>query len=80
MRAPGGRAASHSISWAGTDPATESAAGPFGAWLALLGGPSRITVLQGVEMGDPSRIDVDVSDGIVISGNVLVRGIGTIDL
>ena len=58
------------------DPATGSAAGPFGGWLARLGGPSRITVLQGVEMGDPSRIDVDVSDGIVISGRVLVRSIG----
>ncbi len=62
------------------DPATGSAAGPFGGWLALHGGPSRITVLQGVEMGDPSRIDVDVSDGIVISGPVLVRATGSIDL
>ncbi len=62
------------------DPATGSAAGPFGAWLALQGGPSHMTVLQGVEMGDPSRIDVDVSDGIVISGQVLIRGSGTIDL
>ena len=62
------------------DPATGSAAGPFGAWLARLGGPSRITILQGVEMGDPSRIDVDVSDGIVIGGQVLVRAMGTIDL
>jgi trans-2,3-dihydro-3-hydroxyanthranilate isomerase len=62
------------------DPATGSAAGPFGAWLAHLGGPARITVLQGVEMGDPSRIEVDVSDGIVIGGQVLVRAIGAIDL
>jgi trans-2,3-dihydro-3-hydroxyanthranilate isomerase len=62
------------------DPATGSAAGPFGGWLARQRGPSRITVLQGVEMGDPSRIDVDATDGIVISGRVLVRGSGTIDL
>jgi trans-2,3-dihydro-3-hydroxyanthranilate isomerase len=62
------------------DPATGSAAGPFGAWLAHLGGPSRITVLQGVEMGDPSRIEVDVSDGIVISGQVLLRASGSIEL
>ena len=62
------------------DPATGSAAGPFGGWLAGLGGPSRITVLQGVEMGDPSRIDVDTGDGIVISGQVLVRATGTIEL
>ncbi len=62
------------------DPATGSAAGPFGGWLAGLGGPSRITVLQGAEMGDPSRIDVDTGDGIVISGQVLVRATGTIEL
>ncbi len=62
------------------DPATGSAAGPFGAWLERLGGPSRITVLQGVEMGDPSRIEVDVSDGIVIGGQVLARAVGSIDL
>ena len=62
------------------DPATGSAAGPFGGWLAHLGGPSRMTVLQGVEMGDPSRIDVDVSEGIVIGGRVQVRARGTIDL
>jgi trans-2,3-dihydro-3-hydroxyanthranilate isomerase len=62
------------------DPATGSAAGPFGGWLASLGGPSRFTVLQGVEMGDPSRIEVDVTDGIVISGQVLVRAIGSIEL
>ena len=62
------------------DPATGSAAGPFGAWLAHLGGPSRITVLQGVEMGDPSRIEVDATDGIVIRGRVLVRAVGTIEL
>ncbi len=62
------------------DPATGSAAGPFGAWLALHGGRPRITVLQGVEMGDPSRIDVDASDGMVIGGQVLVRASGSIDL
>ncbi len=31
-------------------------------------------------MGDPSRIDVDTGDGIVISGQVLVRATGTIEL
>ena len=31
-------------------------------------------------MGDPSRIEVDVSDGIVIGGRVRVRALGTIDL
>jgi trans-2,3-dihydro-3-hydroxyanthranilate isomerase len=62
------------------DPATGSAAGPFGGWLAGRGGPTHVTVLQGVEMGDPSRIDVDATDGIVISGRVLVRATGSIDL
>ncbi|MCY7417976.1 MAG: PhzF family phenazine biosynthesis protein [Chloroflexi bacterium] len=62
------------------DPATGSAAGPFGAWLSQLGGPSRVTVLQGVEMGDPSRIEDDVSEVIVIGGRVLVRSVGTIEL
>lgn len=62
------------------DPATGSAAGPFGGWLAARGGPTRVTVLQGVEMGDPSRIEVDAGDGVVISGRVLVRATGSIDL
>jgi trans-2,3-dihydro-3-hydroxyanthranilate isomerase len=62
------------------DPATGSAAGPLGGWLAGHGYPARITVLQGVEMGDPSHIDVDASDGVVISGRVLVRATGSIDL
>jgi hypothetical protein len=31
-------------------------------------------------MGDRSDIDVDTSDGIVISGQVLVRATGTIEL
>jgi len=62
------------------DPATGSAAGPFGAWVALHGGPRRIHVIQGVEMGARSDIDVDVTDGIVISGRVLVRVTGTIEL
>ena len=62
------------------DPATGSAAGPFGAWVALQGGPTRIGVVQGVEMGDRSDIVVDTSDGIVISGQVLVRATGAIEL
>jgi trans-2,3-dihydro-3-hydroxyanthranilate isomerase len=62
------------------DPATGSAAGPFGAWVALQGGPARIHVVQGVEMGDRSDIDVDTHDGIVVSGQVLVRARGIIEL
>jgi trans-2,3-dihydro-3-hydroxyanthranilate isomerase len=62
------------------DPATGSAAGPFGAWVAVQGGQARILVIQGVEMGDRSDIEVDTTDGIVISGQVLVRATGTIEL
>lgn len=62
------------------DPATGSAAGPFGAWVAVQGGPTRIHIVQGVEMGDRSDIDVDTADGITVSGRVLVRATGTIDL
>jgi trans-2,3-dihydro-3-hydroxyanthranilate isomerase len=62
------------------DPATGSAAGPFGAWVAAQGGRARIRVVQGVEMGDRSDIEVDTTDGIVISGQVLLRSTGTIDL
>lgn len=62
------------------DPATGSAAGPFGAWVATHGGPSRIRIVQGVEMGDRSDMDVDVGDGIVLSGPVLVRSRGWIEL
>ncbi len=62
------------------DPATGSAAGPFGAWVALQGGPARLLVVQGVEMGDRSDIEVDTSDGIVISGQVLVRATGSMEL
>ena len=62
------------------DPATGSAAGPFGAWVALQGGPTRIHIVQGVEMGDRSDIDVDTTEGIVVSGQVLVRATGAIEL
>jgi trans-2,3-dihydro-3-hydroxyanthranilate isomerase len=62
------------------DPATGSAAGPFGAWVALHGGATRILVIQGVEMGDRSDIEVNTADGIVVSGQVLVRASGTIEL
>lgn len=62
------------------DPATGSAAGPFAAWVAVQGGPTRVHIIQGVEMGDRSDIHVDTSDGIVVSGQVLVRATGSIEL
>jgi trans-2,3-dihydro-3-hydroxyanthranilate isomerase len=48
----------------GEDPATGSAAGPLGAYLAehgLLGMPGRIEVSQGEQVGRPSLLQVDVS-------------------
>ena len=41
---------------AGEDPGTGSAAGPLCAYLARHGGVERIQILQGVEMGRPSRL------------------------
>jgi predicted PhzF superfamily epimerase YddE/YHI9 len=48
----------------GEDPATGSAAGPFGAYLKARRGETVIVVDQGVEMGSPSRLYVDTTDGI----------------
>jgi trans-2,3-dihydro-3-hydroxyanthranilate isomerase len=47
----------------GEDPATGSAAGPLGAYLAERAGLERVTVKQGVEMGRPSLLDVAMADG-----------------
>jgi len=59
------------------DPATGAAAAAFGAylrWLGALAPPARFTISQGVEMGRPSRIDVEVPDatgGIRVSGTAV---------
>jgi len=48
----------------GEDPATGSAAGPLGAYLAehgLLGMPGRVDVRQGERVGRPSLLEVEVS-------------------
>lgn len=48
------------------DPATGAAAAAFGGYLRTLGlvdSPARITVLQGEDMGRPSRLDVDLPAG-----------------
>jgi trans-2,3-dihydro-3-hydroxyanthranilate isomerase len=47
----------------GEDPATGSAAGPLGAYLAERAGWERVTVTQGVEMGRPSVLEVEMADG-----------------
>ena len=56
----------------GEDPATGSAAGPFGAYLRDRIGLTRVSIAQGVDMGEPSRLHVDTTDGIVVSGDVHV--------
>lgn len=64
----------------GEDPATGSAAGPFGAYLRERTGLTRVGISQGVDMGEPSRLRVDTSDGIVVSGDVHIIGTGTVSL
>lgn len=59
------------------DPATGAAAAAFGAYLRWRGElvpPARFTISQGVEMGRPSEIEVDVPDsagGIRVSGSAV---------
>jgi PhzF family phenazine biosynthesis protein len=59
------------------DPATGAAAAALGAylrWLGVLRPPARFTISQGVEMGRPSLIDVEVPDatgGIRVSGTAV---------
>lgn len=62
----------------GEDPATGSAAGPLGAYLRERRGLERLVVDQGVEMGEPSRLEVDVTEGIRVEGSVHIRGTGEV--
>jgi trans-2,3-dihydro-3-hydroxyanthranilate isomerase len=64
----------------GEDAATGSAAGPFGAYLHARLGLESVSIDQGVEMGCPSRLEVDLTDGIVLSGSVWITGSGEIEL
>jgi trans-2,3-dihydro-3-hydroxyanthranilate isomerase len=47
----------------GEDPATGSAAGPLGAYLARYAGCERVAIRQGEEMGRPSVLEVEMADG-----------------
>jgi trans-2,3-dihydro-3-hydroxyanthranilate isomerase len=47
----------------GEDPATGSAAGPLGAYLAELAGCERVVIRQGEQMGRPSVLGVEMVDG-----------------
>jgi PhzF family phenazine biosynthesis protein len=68
------------------DAATGSAAGPLGAYLVRYGvhRPGLIEVEQGIEMGRPSRIEVEVPvtggelGPVRVSGEVRIWGEGTI--
>ena len=70
------------------DPATGSAAGPLGAYLAargLAGLPGSIVVRQGEEIGRPSAIHVEVAPegeswAVWVGGGVFVVGRGEFDL
>jgi trans-2,3-dihydro-3-hydroxyanthranilate isomerase len=64
----------------GEDPATGSAAGPLGAYLRRHAGVARVTIEQGREMGSRSRLLVDTSDGVRVSGGVRLVGTGTLEL
>jgi predicted PhzF superfamily epimerase YddE/YHI9 len=64
----------------GEDPATGSAAGPPGAYLRERRGLQRLVVDQGVEMGEPSRLLVDTSDGMRVEASVHISGTGTVRL
>ncbi len=58
------------------DPATGSAAGPLGAYLSARGRlpDGRLTVHQGIEMGQPSRLEVEVEEGDAAGGAVIRVG------
>jgi len=55
------------------DPASGSAAGPLGAYLSVRGRlpGGRLTVHQGIEMGRPSRLEVEVEAGDAGGGTVV---------
>jgi len=60
----------------GEDAATGSAAGPFGAYLREHRSITATVVRQGVEIGSPSELLLDTSDGIRVSGAVRIVGSG----
>ncbi len=64
----------------GEDPATGSAAGAFGAWVKKNTGVTSLVIEQGIEMGCPSELRVDTTDGVVVSGDVHIVGEGVLTL
>ena len=64
----------------GEDPATGSAVGPFGVWASRHLGLEHVIVDQGVEVGANSRLTVDLTNGVVVSGGVRIIGTGTFEV
>jgi trans-2,3-dihydro-3-hydroxyanthranilate isomerase len=65
----------------GEDPATGSAAGPLGAYLAERTGCERLVIRQGEEMGRPSVLEVEMVDSRPqVSGGVIPVIDGTVEL
>ncbi len=64
------------------DPATGSASATLGAFLASLpGGPRRLAIAQGDDMGRPSRIAVSVGpSGVTVAGQAVKVMAGTLYL
>jgi trans-2,3-dihydro-3-hydroxyanthranilate isomerase len=57
----------------GEDPATGSAAGPLCAYLAEREGRTRVEIVQGVELGRPSRLQAELAgDRVRVGGAVMV--------
>ena len=72
----------------GEDPATGSAAGPLGAYLAargLAGMPGKLVVFQGEHVGRPSELHVEVlpeadSWRVIVGGGVRIVGEGAFEV
>jgi trans-2,3-dihydro-3-hydroxyanthranilate isomerase len=63
----------------GEDPATGSAAGPLCAYLAARAGLSAVEIVQGVDMGRPSRLHAAVEgDRVRVGGDVVLVAEGTV--
>lgn len=60
----------------GEDPATGSAVGPLGAYLNDRTGETSFSVEQGSEMGFASLLEVEIRDGIHVSGRCRISAAG----
>jgi len=61
------------------DPATGSANAAFAAYLRALGKRGHFIVEQGVEMGRPSRIHLEVGESLAVGGRVQPVATGTLE-